>query len=362
MFAVFSRHLSIKKKLVLSMAACLLLFLAISATLSVTLTARGLRARVEEQELPAVVGQIRNDLLRQIASPLSASLGVAHNTFLQAWEAADTPDEGVDAWQTYARQVKATTHAANVFVAMESVGKFITENGVERTLSRATPRDKWLYEFLATGKPYELNLDRDVSTNMMMLFINTRVEAGPGKLGAAGLGLSVDALADEVRAYHVGRSGTVSLVRADGGVLVHRDPAMADGKHFLKDLPGFSNELSTKLLGGARFASATYPSAGGPHIVASSFVPELNVYVVAEVPESEVLGGADPLGDHRSARRRRRRWWHRPARHRPGQSCDCGAGDARCCHARRDRRRTWRSDPPHANRVARRGRYAGRGL
>ncbi|MCC2958846.1 hypothetical protein LK540_00140 [Massilia sp. IC2-278] len=88
MFARLLRRRSIKTKLMLGMAACLLLFIAISAALSVSLTGRGMRARVVNHELPAVVGEIRNDVLRQITGPLSASLGVAGNTYVQAWERA----------------------------------------------------------------------------------------------------------------------------------------------------------------------------------------------------------------------------------------------------------------------------------
>ena len=286
----FIRHSSIKTKLMLSMAACLLMFIAISATLSVSLTSRGLRARVVEQELPAVVGEIRNDVLRQIAMPLSASLGVANNTFLHAWEREELAETGMPAWVALAAKVKETNKAATVFWASESSGKFLTERGLDRTLSKSNPRDKWLYDFLASGKAYELNVERDVTTKVMMMFINTRVDAGNGKLGAAGLGLSVDSMADSVRAYKVGRSGSVYLVRADGSILVHRDAALSDGKHLLKDLPGFNAELSAKMMGGAKFSYTSYQAAGGTHILASSFVPELNMYVIAEVPEAEVLG------------------------------------------------------------------------
>jgi methyl-accepting chemotaxis protein len=273
-----------------SMVFCLLLIIAISTTLSVRLTGQGLRKRAVEQDLPAVVGEIRNDILRQIAMPLATSVGVANNTFLLEWEKNGGAETGIAAWQAYAMRIKQSANAANVFWASEGDGKFYTEKGFERSLSSTTPRDKWLYDFLATGKRYELNLDRDVGTNMMMLFINARVDAGGGRLGAAGLGLSVDALADTVRGYHIGRSGSVSLVRADGGVLVYRDPALADGKHKLKDLPGFDSTLSASLLAGQRFTSARVDGAGGARMVASSFVPDLNVYVVAEVPEAEVLG------------------------------------------------------------------------
>jgi methyl-accepting chemotaxis protein len=97
MFASLFRRSSIKTKLMLSMAACLMLFLVISSTLSVSLTGKGLRERAVEQELPAVVGAIRNDILRQIGGPVSASLAVANNTFLHGWEREGLPESGMAA-------------------------------------------------------------------------------------------------------------------------------------------------------------------------------------------------------------------------------------------------------------------------
>jgi methyl-accepting chemotaxis protein len=69
----FLRRLSIRNKLMLSMACCLLLFLVVSATLSVVMTGNGIRERVVTQELPAEVGEIRNDIQRQISEPLAAA-------------------------------------------------------------------------------------------------------------------------------------------------------------------------------------------------------------------------------------------------------------------------------------------------
>jgi methyl-accepting chemotaxis protein len=286
----FLRHVSIQKKLMLSMAGCLLVFLAISSTIGVSMTSKGIRERVVEQELPAVVGEIRNDILRQIAAPLATSLAIANNAYLHTWEAEGLADAGLPAWQAYAGMLKNKNKAATVFWVSESTGKYMTEQGLNRTLAKEAASDQWFYSFLAAGKPYTLDLDKDVGSNEVMLFINVRSEAGPGKLAVTGLGLSVTALADKVRAYKVGKSGSVFLVRANGGVLVHRDAALADGKHFLKDLPGFSAEVAGKLLAGARFSHVQVDTPAGVRLVASSFVPELNLYAIAEVPEAEVLG------------------------------------------------------------------------
>ncbi len=285
------RNLSIQKKLLLSMAVCLLLFLAISSTLSITMTSSSIRARVINQELPAVVGEIRNDILRQISVPLATSLAMANNTYLHDWEGAGAPDEALPQWQQYAARVRSANKAASVFWVSEANGKYYTEEGLKRSVAKDAAGDQWFYSFLASGKPYTVDLDRDAGSSAYMLFINARFQTAQGQLGVAGLGLSVDAMADKIRAYKVGASGFVYLVRANGTVLVHRDAALVDGKHFLKDMPGLGQDLSSKLLGGTAFAHGSYAAADGTRLVASAFMPELNMYVIAEVPEVEVLGG-----------------------------------------------------------------------
>jgi methyl-accepting chemotaxis protein len=284
------RRLSIRNKLMLAMGLCLLLFIFISSSLSVYMTSENARVRVVEQELPAQVGEIRNDILRQINQPLAVSLTLSNDTFLHDWEEAGLPDEGVEAWKKYAKQLKAKNNAATVFWVSHATGKYFTDAGYDRTLSQDKASDQWFYRFVNGNAQYTLDIDKDVSADKYMLFINTRVQTPSGKQAVAGLGLGVNALADTIRGYKLGKSGSVSLVRPNGAILVHRNPALVDGKHFLKDMPGFNADLSKELLGGQKFAHGQYKGDNGPQFVASSFIPELNAYVVAEVPESEVLG------------------------------------------------------------------------
>ncbi len=285
------RHSSIKTKLMLSMAACLLVFLAVSVGLSVTLTSRKLRDRVVERELPAVVGEIRNDILRQIAVPMTASLAIADNTFLHAWENEGLPETGLPAWLAYANAIKQKNKADAVFWVSGTTGKYYTDKGFNMEMKKSDPGNAWFYDFLAGGKPYSMRLGQNISHTGTTLYINARFDAGAGKVGVAGIGLSVDAMADAVRAYRIGESGFVYLVRDDGNILVHRDARLADGNHNIKDLPGFGEELRAQLLAKQRYVHAGYAAPDGKRVVAASFVPELNMYVVAEVPEAEALGG-----------------------------------------------------------------------
>lgn len=88
------RRLSIQKKLLFSMGLCLLLFMAMSSFLSVRMSSDYVRERVVGQELPAQVGEIRNDVLRQISQPLSVVQTMANDVYLQDWEDAGLPDSG----------------------------------------------------------------------------------------------------------------------------------------------------------------------------------------------------------------------------------------------------------------------------
>ena len=286
------RNLSIRTKLLASMAACLLLFAAISTALGFWLTGRSLRERAVGVELPAVVEGIRNDILRRIGVPLAYAQSIAGNSFLLDWESAGLPQEGLAAWEKYARAAKEQTKAATVFWVSGTTGQYFTDKGLDRTLSASAPGDQWFYGLLKSGKPYVLDIDKDASASAYMLFINTRFDAGGGKAGIAGLGLPVDEMAQAVRSYKVGASGTVFLVRSNGMILVHRDPALVDGKHTLQDLPGFQAGLGGALLNKERFAHAVYDAPTGRAFIASSFVPELDMYVIAQVPEAEVLGAA----------------------------------------------------------------------
>jgi methyl-accepting chemotaxis protein len=111
---------------------------------------------------------------------------------------------------------------------------------------------------MATGKRYSLNLDKEPGASSYNVFVNTRFDAGDGKTGITSLGLAVDKLAETIRSYKVGKSGFVYLVRPNGTLIMHRDTALADGKHNMKDLPGFSDKL-TASCSGDRYASAAIP-------------------------------------------------------------------------------------------------------
>jgi len=284
------RRLSIQKKLMFSMALCLLLFMAISSFLSVRMSSSYVRERVVGQELPAQVGEIRNDVLRQISEPLSVVQTMANDVFLLDWEDAGLPDSGLATFQRYASAVKQRNKAASINWASATTGKYFTTEGLLRTLDSNAAADQWFYGLMRSDKSYTLDIDKAVDSSDIMLYLNARGQTAGGRQIAAGLGLSLNALAETIRSYRIGQTGQVYLVRANGTILIHRDPALADGKHLLQDLPGFDAAFVKRLLTGQKYSSDMIGTSVGKQFVAAAYVPELNLYVMAQVPEAEVLG------------------------------------------------------------------------
>ncbi|WP_321880477.1 methyl-accepting chemotaxis protein [Paraburkholderia bannensis] len=289
------RKLSIQNKLVLSMTTCLLIFIGISSGLSIWLIGDTVRERVVQDELPTAVNGIRADVQRQLAGPITAARAIALNPFLQQWEADGEPEAGAANWTRLAANIKAEEKAASVQWISARTGNYYTEAGLQRKIGE---QDGWLKAFLASGKPYEVNMDRDVAVGGYMMFINARVQGDSAASGAgstdatsvAGMALSVDALAAGISSYKIGQTGFAYLVHPDGAIMMHRDTSLVDGKHFLKDMPGMPADIASSLLGGKPYASTTYPAPGGTRYIATSLVPELNAYVVVEVPQAELLG------------------------------------------------------------------------
>jgi methyl-accepting chemotaxis protein len=146
------RNLSIRTKLMSSMVSCLLLFVAISTALGFVLTGASLRERVVGQELPAVVGEIRNDILRQISTPLAMARSVAGNSFVLDWEAAGRPEDGNAPGQGMPRPSSSRPGPHRCSGCRAARASISASRDQARKLAPKGQGDQWFTELLAGDK------------------------------------------------------------------------------------------------------------------------------------------------------------------------------------------------------------------
>ena len=200
MLTHFLRRASIRTKLMLGMGACLLLFVAVSSTLSVVMTGKGFRERVVAR-MPAVVGEIRNESCARSPCGWLPRWPSPKTPLLHAWEARRSWP--IPAWKRGApmRAEQEGQQGGNRILGLASERKYMDETGLSVHDGKGQPPATMDSRLLGQRQ----TLRRSAWTRIrrldeIKLFINVRAEAGTASSAVAGLGLSVKVMADVVRA------------------------------------------------------------------------------------------------------------------------------------------------------------------
>lgn len=280
---------SIQTQLILSMGAALLISLLIVLGLYAVLVNRLSERYLLEQALPASIQAIANDFERRLTGPITAVSGIADNTLVQDWLAAGEDPARLEDFTRYLVGIRSSQNAFAALITSNASGAYYSDKGKERVLSRSEPKDSWYFQFIDSGKPRIWNIDVDGSTGKLALFLDQRVERGGKLLGVAGLGLEMSELSALIRDFRFGQSGRVYLVKNDGQVQIHPDPALPKGRT-LADLVGA--QAASALLGKQAFASARFEHDGEDFLAASLPLHDLGWTLVSEVPEAEIYADA----------------------------------------------------------------------
>ncbi|WP_231489700.1 methyl-accepting chemotaxis protein [Billgrantia saliphila] len=278
--------LTIAQRLMLCVSLCMLLIAGGATAVQYRLFGDLVTERVTAVELPATLESIRNDIEATLIGPITTAQNLANNPYLQEWMEAGESRQGAERAIAYFQDMQQRTGASIVFYVSARSGKYYTQDGIERTLSRE--RDQWFYNLVdeSGGDAYQLNVDDE--GGQVQVFINHVVEAGGERVGVAGVGYSLDAMAETIRNYRLGQSGSVFLANRDGTISIHPEGAERVGEP-IDALPGWDT-ISTTLLNaqGYRYGVAE-DAQGAEQLVAAIDVPGTEWVAFAQIPRSELF-------------------------------------------------------------------------
>jgi len=150
-------------------------------------------------------------------------------------------------------------------------------------------RDSWLFNFIDSGQAVQYSIYRERGTGMYNLFANYQEIGGKG---LAGVAKKFDVIADKLKSFVIEQSGFVFLVDNKGKVKVHQDDTIAD-KKLLNEV--YSTEVANKVLTKAAFSFATIEQNDQELIVVSSYIENMNWYIVAQVPYDEIFASVNEM-------------------------------------------------------------------
>ncbi len=287
---------SVRKKILFSVATILIIALALTGMLSARLFKSALTERLESYELVRTVEAIRNELDRDVSVPMAQSKVMAANSFLLDWMAAGEPASGIPAWQHYAEQVRQVTGAATVSFVSETTGNYYdAAHGLSRQIE-PEGKDGWFKAFMNSGQTAQFNLGIESGSPRVLMFTNVLAKDAKGQRASVSLGLDVTTMAERVRKLAIGKTGQVFVVDAGGHIQIHRNPELVkvSNKIELKTLPGLAEQADT-LLRKDQFNLIRYQGEHGTQLMASSYLPSANWFVIVEISEAEVF---EPINQH----------------------------------------------------------------
>lgn len=285
---------SIQWQLILSMGTALLVSILIVVGIYTLVVNRLAQSYLVEQALPSSIEATRNDIERILVQPLTAAKDIASNTMVRDWLATGEDSSKTAGFAQYLEGIRAEHKAFTALIIGTESNHYITEKGLDRTLSRAKPADAWFYSFLDSNQPRTLNIDNDGATGELALFIDLKVEQAGKVVGVAGLGLSMKELSELIHNFSFGERGKVYLVRSDGLIQVHPE-AQFSGKRTLSEQIGANaaqavmGQLSTSK---AAAVSSSFQRDGEDFLAFSLPLRGLGWTLVAEVPQSQIYAEA----------------------------------------------------------------------
>lgn len=275
----FLSALSIRSKLVMVMLIAVVLSTSIVGFVGHSKAKDLLVSRLQQSDLPNLLQRVRNAVDGEISEMKVLTKSIATNPFLLNWlDSGTSPDNETHVIKML-NQIAKDNNLSNASFADRETAKYWNQDGFLRVL-QDDELDGWFFAFKNSGQVESASTYAYGDGNVDV-FINYQQVNGRG---ASGLSKSFNDMVSYLNSFKIEKTGFVYLVDQSGLVKVHKEKGKSE-KANLTDI--YDNINPRSLLSKKAFAF----QENNELIIATSYIPSLGWYVVAEVPKAELYAG-----------------------------------------------------------------------
>ncbi|MFT5234690.1 MAG: methyl-accepting chemotaxis protein [Shewanella sp.] len=272
--------LTIKQKIILTVTLAVLLSTILVGVLSQRSAKQVIEQRMLTSEMPNMLQQIRNKIELDINSLMHAAEQLANSPMLINWLENGRPADTETLVTDQLINIKNQYKLAQASFADRDTAAYYTQDGFLRLLNPS--QDDWFFDYKNSGQERMLNVFTE-DNGEVKLFINYQQPSGRGLVGLA---KSLDDMVALLASFKIEKTGFVYLVDAEGEVKLHSDTHQI-GRGTLNNF--YRDGNTNSLLNRSDFSMLKTEVDGQSMLVASSYIPSMNWYLVAEVPEAEIF-------------------------------------------------------------------------
>ncbi|BCV34832.1 MULTISPECIES: methyl-accepting chemotaxis protein [Shewanella] len=271
--------LTIKQKILLTVTLAVLMSTILVGVLSQRSARKVVEQRMLDSELPSLMLQIRNKLDLEISTLMNGAEQLAHSQMLRHWLEQGRPEAELPLVISQLKDMTRQYHLAQASYADRETAAYYTQDGFLRILNQQ--QDSWFFNYRDSRQERMLNVFTEANGEVK-LFINYQQ---PNGRGLVGLAKSLDDMVRLLNSFKIEQSGYVFLTDNQGKIQLHPDKSLT-GKRSLQDL--YPGNLS-KLLDKSDFQLLETKVNGTDMLVATSYIPSMDWYLVAQVPQGEIF-------------------------------------------------------------------------
>lgn len=271
-------RLTIKQKILIGVCLSVLISALSVGGMNLTLLSGIMEKQLLEQQLPTQLQSIRKDVEKDLDTMTHAARQLANDPQISLWFEAGRPPEQEPLMLEKLRRLRQQYELMDASFVDRQSAAYYNQNGFLRLL---TPQqDGWFYAYNQSPDEYMLSIFRE-PTGEVKLFVNFKLLDGRV---ASGLSKSLDSMIAQLASKRLEQSGFVFMADGKGMIKLHPETALIDQQTLSQRFGPAAGEL----LHQQPFALSRALVKGEPMIIASSYIPALDWYLIAQVPEAEV--------------------------------------------------------------------------
>ncbi|KZN60622.1 hypothetical protein N474_00140 [Pseudoalteromonas luteoviolacea CPMOR-2] len=276
--------LTITQKITILGSATAILVASLIGFISVYQSKAMVETRMLSSELPSKVESITKSLEQEIMVLKNAAKQLSSNQFII--DAAQNGQLDEKLLLEELNRLQRQYGLATASWANRENYKYWNQSGFLRVLNQQ--QDGWFFAFKSSNQPYSISIFQEAPGDVKM-FVNHQQTNG---IGLAGLAKSIDEMQRKLANMRIEKSGFVFVINKQGIVQLHPDASLV-AKSKLNQF--YDNAAAEKLLSGSQLNILKLKTQGEDVLVAANRIPETDLYVIAQVPQSEVFSQVNDL-------------------------------------------------------------------
>jgi methyl-accepting chemotaxis protein len=272
-------QVSIRKKIIVTLTSAVLLSALAISWISVSINQTKLSERMLEDELPTTLKNISQSIDAEVSNLSKIAQQLATSGYAHDWLADGKPKEREAQLIKELEQIRQVHGLQAASFCERNTGDYWNERGFLRRLNPT--EDSWFFAFKASGKEKQVSVYKSAEVGYQ-IFVNYQQLNGAGLSGVA---KSMNDMVKMLSAYKIEQTGFVFLVNKDAQVQIH---PTVEANTQLQSILG-AQAVSQLLASETQMNLVELELDGKEMIFASLFIPSMDWYLVAQVPQAEVF-------------------------------------------------------------------------